>query len=81
MLKKKILFAAALTALVCLTACQKDTELIDDFTTSATTTTVPQTSAESAEEQTVTTSEKSEGFPNLVLDPEVSEEESKAAAE
>ena len=80
MLKKKILLCAVFTALVCMTSCKKDTELIDDFTT--TTTAISQTSAESAEEQAVTTAEKSDGFPNLVLDPEVSdEEENKAAAE
>lgn len=78
MLKKKALFGMIFTAAVCLTACKKDTELIDDFAT----TTVSQTSAESVEEQAVTTAEKSDGLPKIVLDPEVSdEEENKAAAE
>ncbi|MCM1328703.1 MAG: hypothetical protein NC253_04605 [Ruminococcus sp.] len=62
---KKILLGTVLAAAVCLSACEKETEIVDDFTT----TTAPQTGGV----QTVTAAETGDGF-ELVPNPDPGEE-------
>lgn len=64
MLKVKFLFAMVLTAAVCLTACKKDTELTDDFTT-----TDSKNELEHLTEKNVTAVQKTDGLPEIVFNP------------
>lgn len=62
---KKFLFGAILSAAVCMSACKKETELIDDFTA-----TDARTEVNYVTEQSVTKAGRTDGTPEIVINPE-----------
>lgn len=78
MLNKKILFGTFFAAAILLTSCKKETELIDDFTTTAKA--VSETNQSDAVVIEGTTAEKSDGLPDIVLNADGGDEEDELAA-
>lgn len=66
MLNKKFLLGTILTAAVCLSACKKETELIDDFTTTAP---PPQTVQNNAESTANGAAKNQDGLSDIVINP------------